>query len=556
KVGEPRGQKNGTPFYYLQRAGPRWVDSEEGGVDSRGFEGGSNSVKKNLKYLQSIDSFFRGYPVLSSILVTSTIFLLMGFLSILKEPPQGIHFIRQTDSLSFASNYYRNDFNFFEPAVFNQTSNNGQAACEFPVLYYLTSLLYLLFGESDTILRSLNLILSIIGLIYLFKSLYMITKDVCLSILLGSIPFASTIYLYYSANYLSDSGALSSTFIAVYFGLKHFQEKKSKHFFLACIFFTIASLLKIPFAIYFIAYVITVVLSWNSIFKVTQSNLDALKRVILILICSALPLLWYLYSIDYNERHHDYYFLTRSTPLWTLNKVQTDEVLHMAQRWSNEYFYQPFQFLFTLGFLTMIVFGKRIPKKLLMFVLLILAGLACYLVLFFEKFRDHDYYFLPFIPCLILFLLCAIIVARSFQIRWLRLSIAITISLLLISGIIYSTGKLQNRYAIRGSDYFGKVGFQISDNKTWIEQNLQNEDSLLVIIGDPTLNGSLYSLKRKGWTIPDTLNNQKMVLEKVGKEVTGLILLKKDYEKWDILQELGFEVVATRNDISIMRKVE
>ncbi len=58
-------------------------------------------------------------------------YLFAGTFWQLFEFPQGIHFIRQTDSLSFLSNYYHFAAGFFEPQVFNLSSTDGKAANEF-----------------------------------------------------------------------------------------------------------------------------------------------------------------------------------------------------------------------------------------------------------------------------------------------------------------------------------------------------------------------------------------------------------------------------------------
>ena len=79
------------------------------------------------------------------------LYVILDFQTILFLQPQGIHFIRQTDCLSFVANYVNNGMHFFTPQVFNLHSADGKAACEFPVLYYLTALCYHAFNQHEFI---------------------------------------------------------------------------------------------------------------------------------------------------------------------------------------------------------------------------------------------------------------------------------------------------------------------------------------------------------------------------------------------------------------------
>ena len=87
-----------------------------------------------------------------------------------------MHFMRQTDSLLFLNTSIM--VFIFEPQLFNLKNIDGRAACEFPILYYITSLL------SNR--RQKDFLL-----VYLFDDiLYWIV--LCISI---STPYSRIIYL-------------------------------------------------------------------------------------------------------------------------------------------------------------------------------------------------------------------------------------------------------------------------------------------------------------------------------------------------------------------------
>ncbi|MDX5320567.1 MAG: hypothetical protein LPK45_05680, partial [Bacteroidota bacterium] len=56
-----------------------------------------------------------------------------GVIRYLLHEPDGMHFIRQTDGLSFVMGYAQFDAPFFEPRVYNLLGKEGKAASEFPL---------------------------------------------------------------------------------------------------------------------------------------------------------------------------------------------------------------------------------------------------------------------------------------------------------------------------------------------------------------------------------------------------------------------------------------
>ena len=133
---------------------------------------------RKMKIPNRFFQYFEKHPVILFCLLLGSLYFILYFHHILFLRPQGIHFIRQTDGLSFVSNYYKNGFHFFEPQVFNLQSTDGKAASEFPILYYLTALSYLLFGEHEFMLRLLTLSIVSFGFFFLFKLLILLLKDI------------------------------------------------------------------------------------------------------------------------------------------------------------------------------------------------------------------------------------------------------------------------------------------------------------------------------------------------------------------------------------------
>jgi hypothetical protein len=164
--------------------------------------------------------------------------------------PQGIHFIRQTDSLAFASNYYHFGYGLFEPHTYSLESTDGAAACEFPLLYYITAMVYNLSGESFSVLRILHLTIISIGFLAAFQFIHRRITHFVIASALTLLVITSTVVMYYASNALVDSAALGFTL----WGIERFDRyrtfQRSSDFRLSILLFTLAALLKITFAIW------------------------------------------------------------------------------------------------------------------------------------------------------------------------------------------------------------------------------------------------------------------------------------------------------------------
>jgi hypothetical protein len=140
------------------------------------------------------------YQFLLFVALLILLFFFLGQHKLIFLFPQGIHFIRQTDSLSFAYQYYENGFNFFEPQLFNLESTEGKAACEFPIIYFITSLIFLVIGKHFFVLKLLHLAIVYTGVFFIFKMLNHFIKDWVYATLITLFLFTSTVFNYYSFN--------------------------------------------------------------------------------------------------------------------------------------------------------------------------------------------------------------------------------------------------------------------------------------------------------------------------------------------------------------------
>ncbi|MEM6343194.1 MAG: hypothetical protein AAF927_04920 [Bacteroidota bacterium] len=122
------------------------------------------------------------YPGISIGLILIGAFLFIGHHAIIDLPPQSMHKWRQTDSASFAWNYYAESPNLLQPR-FHNLYNDQKAAAEFPILYWIVGMLYRLFQPHHAWFRGLQLLIVFSGFWALYRLAQLFLADHIWSIL-------------------------------------------------------------------------------------------------------------------------------------------------------------------------------------------------------------------------------------------------------------------------------------------------------------------------------------------------------------------------------------
>lgn len=434
------------------------------------------------------------------------LFILFSFtcnICMFNRIPGGIHFIRQTDSLAFASNYYHYQYSFFDPHVYSLFGDEGSAACEFPILYYITALIYRFTGEQFWVLRAINLLITTLGFISLFQFSKRNIADHFTSIIVALIPISSTVVLYYSTNFLVDSSALGLSLIGLNAYHKYICEKKKSNLNLAYAAFLFACLLKITFGILPLSLLLSTFLGVLVNDRSIPSIYRRMKHEVFLFACFLLfTSMWYVYAIYRNALSHDDYFLTRVIPLWKLDPSDLKHTIEAVTiNWKSSYYYEETRYLFYLSLLVILLRWRKINPFLLRLFAIGVSGLVCYFILFFGQFKNHDYYFLPFVPFAAIALIAASSQIETVGHKLVKTLIKLTLAGILIGSIIYCAEKLSKRYS-PGSDKFEYPGYELSDN-THSELHNTPINTRILILGDCARNGSLLFLQRKGYSFED-----------------------------------------------------
>lgn len=482
------------------------------------------------------------------------LFFYLGFGHVFFNGPKGIHFMRQTDSLSFASNFYRNSFDFFNPQLFNLKNDAGHAACEFPITYYLAAISYTIVGNKLFVLKFIHFILVYVGLFHAFKLSFLLLKDYVFSFLIGLTLFTATIFNYYSFNYLPDAAAFGLTLSGLYFVFKYFKNENIKTLIIAFSYFTFAGLIKITYLTYPLAFLIVAFLLL--LFKKNEllSKKNAIRIFLYGSISLFLVLAWNAYMLYYNQKFHVSSFNTAPQPIWEMTNENIKIVWdHLSEYWFSSYFANDVFHFILLVIVFQIIFIKKASIDLLFFVLILFLGNLAYLLLFFAQFKDHDYYFITFYPFFIILLISGIntIQRSSFQ-KIGTFVLKIIFIYVVINGIRFSKVELSNRFNL-GIDDYSKAGLLIEKNKNAIKQLNLPDDSKFIIAPDLCQNGGLFFLNKSGWTIENTADISPESISYFKKEGADyLLLVSADQELIGESASYG-NVILKTSDITILK---
>ncbi len=409
--------------------------------------------------------------------------------------PTGLHFIRQTDSLSFSLYYLLKDnFNFFDIGNLSLNFHEGKAACELPLFYFLYFLIFKVFGVNFTFIRVFSLLTFLFSIGYLFKRLRIYFQNWFIPLVLIAFVSSSSVLSYFSFNFLPDSLALSFTFVglAFLFPLNGSDERRIGMLPVVCL--TLAALLKAYYAIYLALYLLQILLT-------KKPNV---KQVLLALLGFVCVLSWYLYSIHYNKLYGSSYYLTSFNPIWIMSREEIEITWkYITEFWYPKYYLPSVFHLLLFFFLMCFTPGiiKSTQKRLLF-----LGGTAlvlAYVLFFFKQFKDHDYYFLPLIPY---FLIVSVFAMEGIlnleRYKLVKVTTLVALFAITIMALDYSMLNLKRRFD-NSADQFSKVAYQLGGSEKWLDSLNIGPKSRFLVIGDQTPNGSLVTLRRFGWTFKD-----------------------------------------------------
>lgn len=479
------------------------------------------------------------------------LFYVLDYFTLWHMRPQGIHFMRQTDSLSIILHYVKSGMHFWEPGILNLESIQGKTASEFPLFYYILAGLYRIFGEHESWLRMMNTLLIFLG----FNALYRICLDhfqkVFLSLTLTFLLWGSMVIFYYGNNFLPDATALGLTLCGFYFMYHHlFLGKKYTYAVIGLMLMLLASLIKVSYFVYPTAFLLTYYTfdwfvlqkSWKELFR------ERWPITILYLIGLIGVVSWIVYIKQYNLEHNGYFLVKSKSILMADAEDRKQVVRHVTGWWADSYYPTLTKLVMVLVFIAGLLRFRKADLRWIILTSFCVAGALAFFLLFFLQFRDHDYYFLAMVPAIVLavlFAVTAVLDAHSNQLyKWV---FSILLAVTAVKGIAFSNSKMWNRYAESRNDLYSRVGQLLAGSDKEFDFAGINRNARLIIVMDPNVNGGLYFTGRFGWPIMDTSESWlNRIPAMVNEGATHFVLLDPAYTHFPQVQHhLGKNVMKT-----------
>jgi hypothetical protein len=471
------------------------------------------TIGKSLKCFKDIlahksVTFFPKYSPIVLLIIILCFAYFYNYQEILTLRPQGPHQWRQCDCLSITSKFYLNESSFFQPEVYNLLHDNeGKTASDFPLVYYIVSLLWKIFGKHEWIYRLLNFILSIFGMLALLRIFEGFLKESFWSLFSVGILFTSGIYVYYSLNFLMNTTALNMVFIGWYFFFRYYRNGHSKHLYFTFIFFLLGGLLKMSSLISFIALCALFTFEWIGVFQRKSREIIFRNKLAFLasaFIVSVIIVLWLLYISSYNQEHNSGVFLVGILPIWELSRDEISGIIdNIRHIWLEEYFYNPIHYLLISCLLCIWGFFKRSNRTLLILTSLIAIGFAGIVLLFFSPLGQHDYYVIDLLILSVFIMLTffAMVLGNRSRYRIIDLSILKVLALaLLILSMLHASEGQENRFTGWMNQQHTTEFYGYATIEPYLDSLGISCDSKVISMNDPSINITLYLMNRQGWS--------------------------------------------------------
>ncbi len=419
--------------------------------------------------------------------------------------PGYVHRWRQADCASITYNYYQKGMHFFEPEVHGYVSNgftNGKAATsEVPTLYYGVAALYKIFGFHEFIYRLLTGLICLLGLFYLFKTIRLLTGDFLWAAMGSLILFTSPVLAYYGNNYLSNAPAFFVVLIAWFFGVSYFRSRQKRHLWVALSLFLLAGTFKITALISFFSLSGVFLLERIKVFSFTGNRPPLLAHRRIWMAGTLIILLaiggWVLYARQYNLINDTQHFSTRTFPIWKMTPDQRQTVWERVRdSWAKQYFHISYRYALAGMYLFTLVFYKRASRWIHGVTAFLLLGMAVYVGLQFDTFRDHDYYTINLfiVPVFVQFNFLLTLKNR-FPVWFGSLYLKLVFAILLAVNVVHAHNEVYNRYWALPEYFHSYTG--LHDIEPYLDSiGITREHTLLSVTDDSQ--ASFYLMNRNG----------------------------------------------------------
>lgn len=163
----------------------------------------------------------------------------------------GIHVWRQTQTQSTINNFYEEDMNIFNPHRNERGNTDGIYRMEFPLMQWLVACTYKVVGNSLVITRVFMYIIGLLSVAGMYKLIKNMFNNTTIAIIAAWAFNFSPSFYYYTINPIPDNLSLCTAIWGLTLFIKWLSTSKNYLLYLSALFFSIATLCKLPFVVYF-----------------------------------------------------------------------------------------------------------------------------------------------------------------------------------------------------------------------------------------------------------------------------------------------------------------
>jgi hypothetical protein len=480
---------------------------------------------------------------------------------LLFERPHGIHVWRQTDCASQTLNYYQNNEPILEPSMHFRLNMEGKAVGEFPFFFYAVSILYKVFGFHEFVYRGFWLLIAFFGSFSFYRLCSEILGNPWLGIGIGLIPIISPIMAYYSISFISDPISVYLVFMFLYALFKSNKNNSVILFYLAILAAILSSLTKIngivvPLIVLFISFV-----HFLMVEKEPRKLLHIFIGAGSIILST---LIWYIYAAKFNEEHSAFYFLLSAVPIWDLPMGEVKEIWDFILLNYIRDIYPPFFYYLTIFFFLVTLIKWKKNSSTLVFIILVGLAEVLYFLIFFPRFKYHDYYYIHFVP---FFALTALLffkaIGDNIKGKYLQSALFLLTVFAVVQNINYSVRKIDDKR--NPPDMYGSMVDQgyynlagnlekrgYFDLEPYLRELGIDRNDLVISIPDPSPNTTLYLMNQPGWSnLYHTPFSDRMIEMKKADGAKYLIVGHQSVLEQEDLQPYMKKLIGKHKEISI-----
>lgn len=490
-------------------------------------------------------------PSLLFILILAAIFFILGFVRILPLRPQSIHQWAQCDRASVALNFSQDTYNIFKPRVHNTANGTGITGMEFPIVNYITGMLYRLFGFHEFLYRILMVLIISTGLIAAFKFALIFLEDYIYAGCAVLLMYLSPVLVYYTPNFLPDTAGLGLILCGWYYFLNYLKRGSLQYLVYVSVCVSLACLIKITYLISagVMLYILIESIYKNSKEKSTNLNKGIWKGLLAVIIPLLLTTSWYLYAAWLSEINNSSVFLLKYRSITDINHFIA-VIKEISDVWLKQY-YSKYMYAFILAsMICIIAFRNKIDRLLFKLTILLWLGNLTYFIFMMAQFPEHDYYIISMLPALIFQFICMFSLAKyltPLKPKFLLLP-KIIIVVLMIHSIWFSRHILHDRYDENSWMKSEPVNRQYFDISEFVADLGIASSHHVISAYDKSPDITLYLMNVKGVTVSPGAD-LKAIIKAYRNQTQYIILNDPDLMLHPPLSALKSKFLGTENNI-------